>query len=239
MSGETDPLVLVPPLPFFPGGPYFDPSAQVAPMMRPPDGDLILSMDYHALNVFDADLQGPTQLAAAALDPYEPYGTSGPTWSPDGSMIAFELAQVQGSSLWTGSYGIFVLNADGSGLRQIGTRQDLGASWSPDGSRVAVVRPRGSPESAGATLAAGSVVVILDVTTGTERKLDATSVDGKVEGGRMWDYEGWSWSPDGRSIVMLERQGTRPIVVDIATGEATELPWETDSPPSWQRVAVR
>jgi hypothetical protein len=56
--------------------------------------------------------------------------------------------------------------------------------------------------------------------------------------GRAWDYEGWSWSPDGRSIVLLEQAGTRPFVVDVETGEATELPWDADSAPSWQRAAM-
>jgi hypothetical protein len=58
---------------------------------------------------------------------------------------------------------------------------------------------------------------------------------------RTWHryaYEGWSWTPDGRSIVMLERAGTRPVVVDVETGDAIELPWEADSAPSWQRVAA-
>ena len=50
-------------------------------------------------------------------------------------------------------------------------------------------------------------------------------------------YEGWSWTPDGRSIVVLERHGTRPMVVDIETGQATELPWTSDSALSWQRVS--
>lgn len=54
--------------------------------------------------------------------------------------------------------------------------------------------------------------------------------------GRVWDYEDWSWTPDGRSIGMLERRGTRPVVVDVETGRATKLPWEADSAPSWQRV---
>jgi hypothetical protein len=37
---------------------------------------------------------------------------------------------------------------------------------------------------------------------------------------------------------MLERRGTRPIVVDVETGQATELPREADSAPSWQQVAI-
>jgi len=238
VAGTSDPRTLVPPLPFFPGGPYFDDSGPVAPMVRPPDGDLILSGDYHALDVFSRDLQERTTLAAGALEPYEPYGISWPAWSPDGSMIAFEVDRVEDRNAWTGSLGTFVLNADGSGLRRIGTGEGIGASWSPDGSRIAVGRVRES-DRAGATLAAGAVVVIIDIATGAEQELEATRVEGKAEMGRGWLHEGWSWSPDGHSMVMLERHGTRPLVIDVETGEASELPWETDSLPSWQRVTIR
>jgi hypothetical protein len=102
------------------------------------------------------------------------------------------------------------------------------------------------------------VIVVVDIASGDERVLGATSVETKTEGsvpprpseeseycgwyegpdGRVYDYEGWSWTPDGRSIVMLERAGTRPVVVDVETGDAIELPWEADSAPSWQRVAA-
>jgi hypothetical protein len=36
--------------------------------------------------------------------------------------------------------------------------------------------------------------------------------------------------------MFLESPGDHPYVVDVATGDVTELPWTADSGPSWQRV---
>ena len=105
------------------------------------------------------------------------------------------------------------------------------------------------------------MIVILELRSGAERALAATAVMTKYEGdvvplrssnlereprcgwidqrpaGRAWDYEGWSWSPDGRSIVLLERAGEQPKVVDVQTGEVRPLPWDADSSPSWRVTA--
>jgi dipeptidyl aminopeptidase/acylaminoacyl peptidase len=244
-SGIAEPRVLTPPLPRWPGTSYFDPNAQVAPMFRPPDGDLILSGNYDALEVFDAELGVKAKLGGEQLEEFEPYWVGWPAWSPDGSRILFGLDRASGNAT-VGQYGTHVLDADGTDLRLLGS--DLGtAAWSPDGSLIAAQRGTGDAARPGA------VIVIVDVASGTERVLGSTTVDRKIEGevpndpnfagytsptGRMWDFEGWSWAPDGQSIVVLERYGTRPIVVNVETGEATELPWEADSAPSWQRVPV-
>ncbi|GIF28706.1 hypothetical protein Aut01nite_16920 [Actinoplanes utahensis] len=53
-------------------------------------------------------------------------GHSRPRWAPDGRRIAF----LKGRRLW-------VMNADGSGQRQVGSRYAAGPSWSPDGKWVA------------------------------------------------------------------------------------------------------
>jgi len=50
---------------------------------------------------------------------------SEPTWSPDGSKIAFVRKD-----------GIYVMNADGSGQRRL-TDAGGGPAWSPDGSKIA------------------------------------------------------------------------------------------------------
>ena len=57
-----------------------------------------------------------------------------PTWSPDGSRIAF-------TSDRDGSVDIYAMNADGSGVTRLTNDRawDLTPAWSPDGSRIAHV----------------------------------------------------------------------------------------------------
>jgi Tol biopolymer transport system component len=248
-SGAAKPRLLTPPLPRGVGGPYFSHTDQVAPMFRPTNGDLIVS-GTRGLYLWDADRDDRTPLAVAGLEGYrhhyfQPWAL---WWSPDGSMIAFELGWGAREPF---EIGFFVMQADGTDVRPL---EDIGGplAWSPDSTKIAYQRGCPDPDVQGA------VVVILDVASSAERVLEATAVETKYEGdvsrlppettgrcyggwiqgpaGRAWDYEGWSWSPDGRSIVMLERNGTRPIVVDVESGQATELPWKADSAPSWQRI---
>jgi len=234
-DGEAEQRRFAPPLPSFIGAMPFNPSAPVAPMFRPPDGDLILgNWGPNALRVFDASsLKSVGQLARRALERHEPYFVEQTTWSPDGARIAFQL-DVEGGT----RSGLFVMDADGSDLRRLGDLMNS-LQWSPDGSKIAYDREGNEPDRP------TGVIVIVDLASGAERVLEATRAQQK-EGARFhtmsfnaahtWYHEGWSWAPDGRSLLVLENHRTRPWVVDIATDTVIELPWFVDSMPSWQRV---
>src|SRR5262249_54073436 len=60
---------------------------------------------------------------------------SGPSWSPDGARIAFDIFDTQGSDdLW-------VMNADGTNpvdlTNDTGGAENFQPSWSPDGTKIA------------------------------------------------------------------------------------------------------
>jgi tricorn protease-like protein len=100
-----------------------------------PDGSRIaFSSDRDgttAIWVMNADGSAPTRLTTIA----SPRGDRQPAWSPDGTKIAFS----RKSATNTNS-DIFVVNADGTGVKQLTRFIDNAAdpAWSPDGSKIAL-----------------------------------------------------------------------------------------------------
>jgi Tol biopolymer transport system component len=107
-----------------------------------------------------------------------------PVWSPDGTAIAFT-----GSYLETGDE-IAVMNADGSGVRQLTSAdgQDRGPTWSPDGRSIAFWSERDDDERE---------IYLVNVDDGSARRLTVDSF------GDMWP----SWSPRGDEIVYETYRG--------------------------------
>ena len=131
-----------------------------------------------------------------------------PTWSPDGSMIAF-------ASSRNGKRQLYVMDANGSNIRQLTDLNNMGgrSTWSPDGTKLAFYRgPTGDHD-----------IFVINV--------DGTGLERLTHGG---DNLGPTWSPDGNWIAFTSfRDGNNEIYVMHPDGTgATRL---TDSPISdWQ-----
>jgi Tol biopolymer transport system component len=120
----------------------------------------------------------------------------GPRWSPDGERIVFY-------SNRTGSYELYGINPDGSGLEQwsdtAGLSRDQPA-WSPDGSRLAY-----------SDLQVQVSLVRPGVPVEDQEAEVLPAVD--LQGG---SFLVWDWSPDGRSLagVALSQTG-RPLGIVV------------------------
>jgi Tol biopolymer transport system component len=76
--------------------------------------------------VMNADGSAQTQITSTTLDNVD---DSAPVWSPDGSEIAF-------GSTRSGTWNIWVIRADGTGLRRVTSGFGVYPSWSPDGTQL-------------------------------------------------------------------------------------------------------
>jgi Tol biopolymer transport system component len=133
------------------------------------------------------------------LTPDSPAADDFPSWSADGRMIAFWSTR-RGPDNPTGDQEIFVMNANGSGLRQVTKNKvdDGGPAWSPNGDRLVFHRWDAAETEAD--------LVTVRVNGRGERNL--TRSPGIVDRAAVW-------SPDGREIVFMRDDSG--VENDIAT----------------------
>lgn len=134
-----------------------------------------------------------------------------PAWSPDGSQIVFASEETSGFR------ALFVINVDGTSLRQLtdGSGNDFSPAWSPDGTQIAFGTYRQET---------GNGDIYLMNADGSNQRALTThpGFDGEPV-----------WSPDGSRIAFYsDRNGQRDIYVMDADG--ANLAQLTNSPASQQ-----
>lgn len=144
-----------------------------------------------------------------------------PSWSPDGTKLAFESFRDGGSE-------VYVMNADGTGVTRLtfnGPAEDRGTSWSPDGSQIVYHSAR-FPAAPGPGHSSLEIIKMNADGSDQTRLTDNDFQDSLA-----------SWSPDGSKIAFnTNRDGDFEIYVMDADGSnqtrLTDSPGE-DAHPMW------
>jgi Tol biopolymer transport system component len=219
------------------GAGFYGLNDNLTDIFRPPNGDEILFVGNgpKGPGIYREVLAGGAPVAVVTTQTVSSVWSenqSGAQWSPDGKRIAFSIHPPE-----TPAFGrVYMVNADGTGLELVSKLEVPGSviddehiSWSPDGTRIAFNRWINDSD--------GNIdvrpVTIVDLATGTEKEAANVEVNG---------YLGWSWSPDGSSIIEVPGDGSADpgsvIVVDAKTGEARKVPgWTSaNAGATWQRT---
>jgi TolB protein len=118
----------------------------------------------------------------------------GARWSPNGAKLAFWMQKGPGNR-------IYVVNADGSGLRRVSRRKyeaDASPAWSPNGQKLVF---DGSGDG-------WTSIFVVHVDGSGERRL----AGGPYSGGAPGIYGGNAWSPGGRKIAFTDRYGRVAVI---------------------------
>jgi hypothetical protein len=199
---------------------------------RPPLGRELMFMDADdgtnaccAIHVVSAEGRPVQTILAPRLGRSRAH----PTWSPDGSLIAFDEYDPTASNYTVQTH---IIKADGTPVRTLagppGTVWQASESWSNDGTRLLEIRGNGGGD-------AGSLPAVEPVDG------SGPGIVINVPNGRFTPTQthAWEWAPDDSYILGTPLGGgaLAQLMLDPIRGTSTTPPWTTTSLPSTQRDA--
>jgi Tol biopolymer transport system component len=193
-----------------------NPAADYSPTWSP-DGSRIAFVSRRGGNplifVMNADGSNQARLTNGFSD-------NDPDWSPSGNQIAFSHAEAGYATLGS---GIYVMQADGSGLHQLthGYYPDSQPAWSPDGRSIAFNK---------ASYYTSSIAV-----------MDADGTEVRQLSGNLSYVSDPAWSPDGGYVVFASLAsgfyGANSSLVVVHSSGSTASGFNTLTPaftPAWR-----
>ncbi|GHE28089.1 hypothetical protein GCM10018781_80640 [Kitasatospora indigofera] len=188
-------------------------------------------IQYSDLFVMNADGTNAQRLTMLTND--KPYSgrVDNATWSPDGTQLAFAY-RTGATGQPADSTAIFVINADGTGMRQLtpwALRAGDRPSWSPDGTHILF-----TTYPAGADYAPGGGIYTVHP--------DGSAVTALTPAPSDTFYGVAAYSPDGQQVTFAQApSGANAEVYTMkadgsAVTQVTNTPEEWESRPAWGRA---
>ena len=184
--------------------------------------------------VIDVDGKGGTVRLAEGADP---------AWSPDGTKIVFTW---NGGSPPGSAWGIYVMNADGSGVRQLtspnnfdqcsvgASASDFNPDWSPDGKRILFERDFNTDDFGGFDCGLDGYGRMPNVYV---MNADGTDVR-RLRPVGLWDSSDAepAWSPDGEFVAFSKQLGGVFVIrADGSSGQQQVVTNYPEFSPAWSR----
>jgi TolB protein len=179
-----------------------------------PDGDRVAFIgppDHWGGPIMVLAVDDGETRALTTLDPFATVdlGAASPTWSPDGTRLAFGRGELLG---WGTHTSIWVMNADGTDETRLTEPRLWGGVspvWSPDGSRLAFTDFEGPLETG-----TGRIKVMNADGTATVTVL-------QVQGAALWAVN--DWSPDGEYLLFGRSAGKGSDLYLLRLADRTTL----------------
>jgi len=155
----------------------------------------------------------PTEPPTAVPPTISPLPTPGPLTSPvqpaqipPGETKVPASGRIAFHSDKSGNFDIWVMNADGTDMRQLTTApgRDIEPAWSPDGSRIVFASDRDDPDNL--------QLYIMDANGSNQRRLFQEVF--------AWDNWGPAWSPDGTRVAFQTNRNLQATRFDIYVANA-------------------